>query len=316
VEHRKPTTKAGGIDVSKLKLDVAAVGVEEVLTVANDRAGFDQLGAWLASHGVRRVGLEASGKYEQPVRRYLEGLGLEVVMHTPHEVRMFARLKRRRAKNDKIDARIIAEATTFIDRVRCASDPLLVELAERMTAYEQAADRLSQLKCQLEQITLEDLRIEQKAEIALAKARKDRLGEAVLTQLKSREDLVRNLELVTSICGFGEIVAASLLIRMPELGKLAHGQAASLLGAAPFDFESGAFRGQRHIWGGRARPRRMVYLAALVAKRHDPAMKAFAQRLGDKGKKPKVIVVAIMRKLIEAANLVLARQTPWRTNPT
>ena len=102
---------------------------------------------------------------------------------------------------------------------------------------------------------------------------------------------------------------------MPELGKLAHGQAASLLGAAPFDFDSGAFKGQRHIWGGRARPRRMLYLAALVAKRHDPAMKAFAERLTAKGKKPKVVVVAVMRKLIEAANLVLARQTPWLPTP-
>jgi len=100
---------------------------------------------------------------------------------------------------------------------------------------------------------------------------------------------------------------------MPELGHMKKGQAAALLGVAPFDFDTGKYKGQRHISGGRERPRRMVYLAALSAKRTDPALKTFAQTLLNKGKKPKVVAVAVMRKLIEAANLVLQRGQPWTT---
>lgn len=162
-------------------------------------------------------------------------------MYQPIEVRLFARLKRKCAKNDRIDARIIAAATAQVDAVKAAADPRISELAERMTAYEQAAD---------------------------------------------------------------------LLIRMPELGAMAKGEPASLLGVSPFDHDSGKMKGQRCIAGGRARLRRLVYLAALAARRCDPAMKAFADRLAATGKKPKAILVAIMRKIIEAANLVLKRGRP------
>lgn len=98
---------------------------------------------------------------------------------------------------------------------------------------------------------------------------------------------------------------------MPELGALKRGQPASLLGVAPFDRQSGQWKGQSFISGGRSRPRRMLYLAAIAAKRFDPDFKAFADRLLTAGKPPKVAIVAVMRKLIEAANLVLARQQPW-----
>ncbi|MDB5470875.1 MAG: transposase family protein, partial [Caulobacter sp.] len=128
---------------------------------------------------------------------------------------------------------------------------------------------------------------------------------------KAEPDLLARFRLLISLPGVGPIVAASLVIRMPELGAMKRGQPAALLGVAPFDRDSGQLKGQRFIAGGRARPRRMVYIAALSAKRFDPALKAFAQRLADAGKPAKPIIVAVMRKLIEAANLVLARQQPW-----
>ena len=106
------------------------------------------------------------------------------------------------------------------------------------------------------------------------------------------------------------IVAAALVVRMPELGRMKHGQAAALLGVAPFDRDSGQFKGQRFISGGRKRPRRLVYLAALKARR-DPTFKAAADQLLARGKPKKVILVAVMRRLIEAANLVLSRGHPW-----
>lgn len=133
----------------------------------------------------------------------------------------------------------------------------------------------------------------------------------MLGGVKAHPDLAARLKLAMSLPGFGPIVAAGVVIRMPELGAMERGQAASLLGVAPFDRDSGQFKGLRFIGGGRARPRRLLYLAALSAKRCDPDFKRFAHRLLARGKPPKVALVAVMRKLIEAANIVLARGQPW-----
>jgi transposase len=150
-----------------------------------------------------------------------------------------------------------------------------------------------------------------KAQVASLARLKARLAAGVLERLKAHPDLAARYELLISLPGVGPIVAASLVVRMPELGQMKRGQAAALLGVAPFDHDSGQLKGKRFIAGGRRRPRRLIYLAALSAKRWDPGQKAFAQRLAERGKPAKLIIVAVMRRLIEAANLVLARQTPW-----
>lgn len=315
MERAQSSMKIGGIDVAKAKLDVAAHGELELAQFGNDPDGFSALGAWLAQRSITRVGLEATGGYERAVVAWLQAHGFEVVVHQPLDIRLFARLKRQRAKNDRIDARLIAAATTQVDAVKAAADPLLAELAEWMTAYEQAADQLAQLKTCLEQVTRPELRQSYRDQLARLTTWKLQLLAAVLERIRTRPDLARRYELLISLPGVGPVVAASLVVRMPELGRLSAAQAASLAGVAPFDFDTGQYKGQRHISGGRARPRRMLYLAALTAKRRDPDWSAFAERLRAAGKKPKVIITAVMRKLIEAANLVLARQTPWRPSP-
>jgi len=315
MEQVQSNTKIAGIDVSKAKLDVAGHGVEDFIQVTNDASGFGRLVAWLRALGVVRVGLEATGGYERAVVAWLHAEDFEVVVHQPLEVRLFARFKRRKAKNDKIDARLIAAATAQVEAVKAANDPLLVELAERMTAYEQASDQAAQLKTYLEHVTLPDLKLLYQAQIRQARAWKLTLLRDLLARIKARPDLAGRYALLLSLPGVGPIVAVSLTIRMPELGQLQPGRAASLIGVAPFDRDTGQFKGQRHISGGRQRPRRLLYLAALAAKRFDPGFKAFAQRLICAGKPIKVAVVAVMRKLIEAANLILARNTPWIAQP-
>jgi len=144
---------------------------------------------------------------------------------------------------------------------------------------------------------------------------KAKLSLDILRRIKAEADLLARFRLLTSLPGIGAIVAASLVIRMPELGQMNRGQAASLIGVAPFDRDSGQWKGLRFIAGGRARPRRMLYLAAVTAKRFDPSLKAFAERLLARGKPKKLVTVAVMRKLIEAANLVLGRGQPWLQQP-
>ena len=252
-----------------------------------------------------------SGGYERAARLALEAAGFEVVLHQPIEVRLFARLKRLRAKNDRIDACLIAAATAQVDTVKAAADPRLQELAERLTAYEQITDQLAELKTFMEHVRLKDLVNDLRRQIASLAKLKQKLAREVVTRLRAHPDLLARFRLLLSLPGVGPIVAASLVVRMPELGAMRRGQAAALIGVAPFDRDSGQFKGLRFIGGGRSRPRRMLYLAALSAKRCDPTFKAVAEQLVARGKPKKVVIVAVMRKLIENANLVLARGQPW-----
>ena len=315
MERGKSNTKIAGIDVGKHRLDVALHGQAETLVIDNDRVGIGRLIDWLKSCQVARVGLEATGGYERAVRQALEASGLEVVVHQPLEVRLFARLKRLKAKNDRLDAALIAAATAQVDAVKAASDPRLSQLAERLTAYEQMSDQAAQMKTYLEHVTLKDIVRSYRARIRSLESLKARLLKDILILVAQHPDLAARLALLRSLPGFGPVVALAVLIRMPELGALQPGKAAALLGVAPFDSDSGQHKGQRFIQGGRARPRRLVYIAALAAKRVDIGLRTFAERLKAKGKPPKLILVAVMRKLIEAANLILSQQRPWQTRP-
>lgn len=311
MKRSEVSTKSAGIDVSKATLDAALAEGDEAVQVANAETGFAALIEWLCAHGVGRVGLEASGGYERRVVEALRADGFEVVVHQPAEVRAFAKFKRIRAKNDWLDAKVIALATAQVEAVRAANDPRLIELAEWFTAYEQAADRLAQMKTCLEQVSLAELKTTLLQQVRQAQLWKAELLRKIVGRIKAWPDLARRYALLQSLPGCGAVVAASLLIRMPELGSLPRGCAASLIGVAPWDRDTGQSSGQRHIGGGRGRPRRMLYIAGLAASRFDPALHAFAQRLRAAGKPPKVVITAVMRKLAEAANLVLARGTPW-----
>lgn len=305
------STKSAGIDVSKATLDVVLADRDERLQVANAAEGFAVLTEWLCARGVGRIGVEASGGYERAAAEALRAAGFTVVVHQPAEVRAFARFKRIRAKNDRIDAKVIALATAQVEAVRAANDPRLVELAEWFTAYEQAADQVAQMKTCLEQVTIPELRAGKREQIRQAELWKAQLRREILKRIQACPDLARRFALLQSLPGCGPLVAACLLVRMPELGALPRGRAASLVGVAPWDRDTGQSRGTRRIGGGRSRPRRFLYIASLAASRFDPGFRAFVQRLKAAGKETKVALTALMRKLIEAANLVLARGAPW-----
>ncbi|MDB5441118.1 MAG: transposase family protein [Caulobacteraceae bacterium] len=311
MEQAQSNTRVAGVDVGKARLDAAVHGLEGQTQVANGPAGLSELIDWLKVREVGRVGLEATGGYERQARQALEQAGFEVVVHQPLEVRRFAQLKRRRAKNDRLDAQLIAAATAQVDLVKPAQDPRLSALAERLTAYEQITDQAAELKTFLESVTLKDIATLIRAQIRSLERLKARLLADVLRRLKAEPDLLARFRLLVSLPGVGPVVAATLVVRMPELGDMRRGQAAALLGVAPFDRDSGQWKGLRFIAGGRSRPRRMLYLAALQAKRCSPALKAFAEQLLARGKPKKLVIVAVMRKLIEAANLVLQRRQPW-----
>jgi transposase len=315
MEQAESSTKIAGIDVGKHQLDVAVHGLQDAMVSANTATGITELIVWLKAREVGRVGLEATGGYERKARAALEAAGFEVVVHQPLEVLRFGQWKRRRAKNDRLDARLIAAATAQVETVKAAQDPRLADLAERLTAYEQVTDQAAALKTFLESVTLKDVATLVRGQIRSLERAKAKLAAQIVTGIKAQADLLARFRLLLSLPGVGPIVAATLVIRMPELGAMRRGQAASLAGVAPFDRDSGQWKGQRFIAGGRTRPRRMLYLAALQARRCSPTFKAFAEKLTARGKPAKLVIVAVMRKLVEAANLVLGRGQPWLRDP-
>jgi transposase len=237
-------TTTAGIDTSKLKLDIAVCGRTERWKVANALPGWRALAANLAKVGVTRVGIEATGGYERGVVEHLRAAGLSVLVLQPIQVKAFGRVHLRRAKNDVLDAMLIAACAAAIDQPRIAPDPRLTELAEYLTFLEQTEEDIARFKTRLEHVDEPRLRRIVISDITRLKARRAAQIHDIAKRLRAHDDLARRLDLVLSIPGIGERTALALLIRMPELGQVSREEAAALAGLAPFDDDSGQHRGQ------------------------------------------------------------------------
>jgi transposase len=308
----KISIKAAGIDTGKHKLDVALSWRSDTLQVSNDEAGHRQLRRWFRRHKVERVGIEASGGYERGVTRYLRKEGFTVAVLQPLQVRGFATFRLKRAKNDKIDAKLIADCTAALDEPREPTDPRLAAFCEHLTLIEQLEEDIVRYKTRREAfadkhaLEVIDLRLKELSALLRSELK------AIDAALVSNADLADKLDLIQSIPGIGRRTAIAILVRMPEIGTLSREQAASLAGLAPFDDQSAQREGQRHIQGGRSRLRRSLYAAALPAAfKWNPALVALYRRLVKSDKGHKRALVACARKLIIYANTVVARGTPW-----
>jgi len=306
------TMICAGIDIGKASLDVALVATGETIRLANSPAGRRELAGWLHHRQVARVGLEASGGYERPVCEALRAAGLEVALLQPRQVRAFATWRLQRAKNDRIDAALIAEVTANLKEVRSAPDPRLEAFAEHLRLIEQIEADLSRMKTRLEAYRNKRLVRLLKAEIARLEGKLKAELMLLGANIARHEDLARRLALIKSVEGVGHRTGLTLLILLPELGHLERGQIASLAGLAPYDRDSGSFNGLRRIKGGRPRARRALFAAAFPASFHwNPALKAMYQRLRERGKSHKQALVACARKLVIFVNTVVARGSEW-----
>jgi transposase len=305
-----------GIDTSKAKLDVAVHGRAEHWQVDNSPVGWRRLAAALTSTEVTRVGIEASGGYERGVVGYLRDKGFVVVMLQPLQVKAYARLHLRRAKNDRLDAVLIAACAAMIDQPRIEPDPRLAELAQHLTFVEQIEEDIARFKVRIEHVDDPRHRRMVVADIARLKARRLVELKRIVTALRVHDDLARRLDLVLSVPGLGERTAIALIVRMPELGRVSREQAAALAGLAPYDDDSGKHNGERHIAGGRRRLRRSLFAAALPAAFHwNKALIELYSRLTKRGKAHNEALIACARKLLIYANTVVQRGTPWTEKP-
>ena len=303
-----------GINVSKERLDACSLPDGGTFSVANDRAGIDELIARLLE-GVRPelVVLEATGKYERPAAVAVAAAGIAVAVGNPRQARDFAKAAGHLAKTDRIDAEVLARFAGAVgprpsvlpdEEARVLQDILLRrrQLLEMMVAEKNRLQMASEAVARRIAAHLRWLEKELR--------RVDReLDEAV----RESETWRANEELLRSVPGVGPVLARTLLAELPELGTLPRRRLCALVGVAPFNRDSGTFRGKRQVWGGRAPVRAALYMGALVATRHNPLIREFYERLLAAGKPKKVALVACMRKLLSILNAVMRDRVPWHS---
>ena len=309
----KPTVIAG-IDVGKSGLDAHILEGSLERHFKNDKCGRRALRNWLLQHGVSRAVFEPTGRYHRRLHQCLFEAGLETVLVNPLRSRRFAEALGQLAKNDRVDAAMLARFGQLDSLVATPpQDDNLQLLSDLLAARRKLVIQLGALRKLRAELAPEapaciaDSCNGLQADISSCEQR-------MLTCIAADAALARRAEIIQSVPGCGPVTAACLCAEMPELGTIGRRQAASLLGLAPFDQDSGKQHGRRSIRGGRAQPRHSLYMAALSATRWEPACKACYQRLIADKKEHKVAMVAVMRKLAACSLRCCARTAAGKAN--
>lgn len=309
---------AVGIDVSKSSLAIAVFPSGERWTSDTTPAALEALVQRLRAVTPTVVVVEATGGYERALVAHCAAAALPVAVINPRQTRAFAQALGRTAKTDTVDAAVLAE---FGARVAPAPRPVADAATQALAAL---VTRRRQL---LEMIGMERSRLDQapptgkitrdlRQHIRWLERRLADVDDEIGTAIQASPIWRVHDDLLRSVPGIGPTTARTLLAELPELGRLDRRAIAALVGVAPFNCDSGQFRGQRHIWGGRASVRTALYMAALVASRYNPVLRVFYQRLRAAGKPGKLALVAVMRKLLTTLNAMIKHETPWNSATT
>src|SRR6202790_1417319 len=231
----KRTTICAGIDTGKRKLDIALDGSSEQLQIGNTPEGYKTLSDWLRRHRVKRIGIEASGGYEQAVVAELRRKRFVVVVFQPAQGRPYAKFHRQRAKNDKIDAALIGACTAAVRKIHAAPDARLLPFAEQLTMIDQIGEDIARLKNRIESCRNARIKELWKEDIARLEKREKVELKALTASIRKHPDLAGKLDLINSIDGIGLPTAVAILVRMPEIGRITREQAVALAGLAPYD---------------------------------------------------------------------------------
>jgi transposase len=302
-----------GIDVAKASMDMAVHKSEKRWSFSNEDKGILQAVFCLQELAPALIVLEATGGIEMPLVAALAAAGLPVVVANPRQIRDFARATGKLAKTDVIDARVIAH---FAAAIKPTSRPLPDDQAQEfesiLTRRRQVVEMITAEKNRLG-YTRSNLVVEFiKDHIAGLERELDKLDNNLRSSVRGSPVWRDKDDLLRSVPGVGPVLSFTLLADLPELGTLDRRQIAALVGVAPFNRDSGNFRGKRAVWGGRAKVRAVLYMATVSATRYNPVMRTFYQRLCAAGKEKKVALTACMRKLLTILNAMLKHRTPWR----
>lgn len=303
-----------GIDVSKDRLDVHVRPLAQAFAVARDGAGLATLCERLKEVVPALVALEATGGYETVVAATLASAGLPVVVVNPGQVRSFARALGKRAKTDPIDAAVIAHfAAATAPEVRPLPDAATQMLADLVARRRQIVEMTGSERQRLRRMTLPRVRRSIERLIRALERELADLDREIDDAVRGSPAWREAEDLLSSVPGVGPIVSRSLLAELPELGTLDRKKIAALAGLAPFTRQSGTWKGRSFIGGGRTAVRTVLFMAALVATRHNPVLKAFYGRLLQAGKPKMLALLAVARRLLVILNAILRDKRPWQS---
>lgn len=300
-----------GIDVSKDSLDVHGLPAGSPSRFDNTAAGRAKLLSLLPPAGACLSVVEATGGYERDLVAEAVTVGHHIAVVNPRQVRDFAKALGLLVKTDRIDASVIARFAHTTRPVPKGYDERQEQLRELIVRRRQLVDHRTAEKNRCETVNSPLVRKSVLKLIETLNKDLQRIEKAIVQLVESNDDWRDRYERLKTVPGVGEQTAATLMAELPELGSLNRQQVAALVGLAPFNRDSGRFQGRRTIWGGRASVRNVLYMAALTAKKHNPVIREFAARLLAKGKPPKLVITACMRKLLVILNAMLRTGEDW-----
>jgi transposase len=304
-----------GIDVSKRSLEVKVYGEATGRKIGNDADGFTTLIEQMRAAQPELIVFEATGGYESRAVKALSEVGFAVAVVNPTRVRRFAEGLGVLAKTDKIDAQVIAH---FASVVRPPVNSRQTPLEEQLAAFvERRRQLLVELTAEKNRLSTcpEWVRDDVEEHIAWLEERIDRLQTDIQVCIGLKPEWQERSEIIDSVPGVGVVTATTMVAELPELGQLSRQKIAALVGVAPFNKDSGPKKGKRRIFGGRSGVRRTLYMAALSATRCNPVIRAFYQKLLQRGKEKKVALTACMRKLLVIINALVRKGEAWRFSP-
>jgi len=304
-----------GVDISKDHLDAYRMNDGASRRFANKAAGhrafLDWLGPSEARQGLRIV-YEPTGPYHRSFEQKLAAAGLALVKVNPRQARRFAEATGQLAKTDPLDAAMLARMGALLElEARPVRSPIANDLKDLHMAREALVKNRIRAKTRAKMLALPLLKRQNAEQLKQIERQMAVIEKEIMAIIAADPDLASRLAILVSIPGVSAVTAFALLIDMPELGTLEHGQAASLAGLAPVTRQSGRWTGRASIRAGRANVRRALYMPALSAMQFNPDLKAKYQQLKAAGKAPKVAITAIMRKLVVLANALLRDQRTW-----
>lgn len=301
-----------GIDVSKGTLDVYLRPKGEGFQVANQASGIAELVRRLQAFEIEQVIVESTGGLELEVAQALQDAGIALSIINPRQGRDFAKASGKLAKTDRIDAAVLAHFGEAIQ------PPITVLASDQDRALQDAVTRRRQL---VEMLSAEKnrraslrakMREHIERHIGWLEEEIKQLDEEIEQLSQTQAQWQSNITLLKSVPGVGPVIATTLVAALPELGRVSDKRISALVGVAPFNRDSGKFRGNRTIWGGRATVRAVLFMGALTAVRHNPTLKAFYDRLLGQGKAKKVALIACMHKLLRILNAIIRDRKSWQ----
>lgn len=300
-----------GIDVAKDHLDIYVLPLKKSWSVKYTEVAVEQLVKQLFELKPHTVVMEATGGYETAVAGKLAHAGLPVCISNPRQIRDFAKASGLLAKTDSLDAYAIALfGQTFKPVSRALRSEQEQALQAIMNRRRQIIGMLTAEKCRLQQANPAVAK-SIKSVIAFLQKQLDGINDELKTFIHSSPIWHEKEEILRSVDGIGAVVSTTLLAELPELGTISRNAIAALGGVAPFNRDSGNFRGKRAVWGGRSEVRSVLYMATLTAMRTNPVIRSFYKRLKSAGKPSKVAMVACMRKMLVILNSMIRHKTMW-----